>query len=179
METMQKTKITVETTVNAPVDKVWRFWTDPKEIIHWSFATTEWHTPYAENDVRTGGKFFSRMEAWDGSAGFDFGGQYTKVEPLRNIEYTLGDGRKVSISFEPKADKTIVKETFEAEHENSPELQQAGWQAILDNFKKHVEKSDRFEKLHYEILINAPAKKVYETLTGKKTWPEWRIYYMK
>lgn len=134
------TTLTVEANINAPIEKVWKTWTEPEHIMQWSNASDDWHTPKAENDLRAGGKFMSRMEAKDGSFGFDFGGIYTHVKPHELIAYTLGDGRKVTIGFTSEGNTTHIKEEFEAEGENPLEMQQAGWQAILDNFKKHVEK---------------------------------------
>lgn len=139
METASKTAITVEATVIAPVEKVWEFWTNPTHITKWCAASDDWHTPRAENDLRTGGSFSSRMEAKDGSFGFDFGGIYDAVETNKLIAYTLGDGRKVSIVFAAGGSDTKVTETFDAESENAVEMQRAGWQAILDNFKKYTE----------------------------------------
>jgi uncharacterized protein YndB with AHSA1/START domain len=139
METLSRTKITVENTVNAPVEKVWQLWSDPKHITKWANASDDWHTTRAENDLRTGGIFLSRMEAKDGSFGFDFGGTYDKVKNFELIEYTLGDGRKVKITFSTAEGGTKVVETFEAESTNPVEMQRSGWQAIMDNFKKYVE----------------------------------------
>jgi uncharacterized protein YndB with AHSA1/START domain len=139
MTTIEKPVITVETRIKAPVKKVWNLWTDPKHIINWNNASEEWHTPRAENDLRTGGKFMSRMEAIDGSMGFDFTGEYGKIEPMKRIEYTIADGRKVQILFVSEGDITKITESFEAEQLNPPELQKKGWQAILDNFKKYAE----------------------------------------
>lgn len=139
--TKEATKITVETTVNAPVEKVWKFWNSPEHITKWCTATEEWHTPRAENDLRVGGKFSSRMEAKDGSMGFDFAGVYDVVKTNERIEYTMGDGRKVIITFTKDGDKTKVVETFDAENQNPVEMQRGGWQAILDNFKKYAEKN--------------------------------------
>ena len=132
-------KITVETTIQAPVEKVWKYWTQPEHIINWSFASDDWHTPAAENDLREGGKFSSTMAAKDGSMSFDFGGVYTKVDEHKVIEYTLDDGRTVAITFSAEGGVTKIVETFEAETENAVEFQQAGWQAILNNFKKYTE----------------------------------------
>lgn len=132
--------ITVEATVNAPVGKVWKCWTTPEDIMTWNSASPDWHTPRAENDLREGGTFSSRMEARDGSMGFDFGGTYTKVVPNKTIAYTMGDGRKVSVNFEENNGKTVVTETFDPESENPPEMQKRGWQSILDGFKAYVEK---------------------------------------
>lgn len=133
------TKITVKNTIQAPVEKVWKYWTQPEHIMNWSFASDDWHTPAAENDLREGGKFSSTMAAKDGSMSFDFGGVYTKIEEHKVIEYTLGDGRTVSIIFSEEGNATNIVETFDAETQNSVEMQQFGWQAILDNFKKYTE----------------------------------------
>lgn len=132
-------KITVETIVEAPVQKAWDCWSEPACIMQWNAASDDWHTPKATNDLRTGGSFTARMEAKDGSAGFDFGGTYTKVSPLENIAYSMEDGRTVSVTFADLMGRTLVSETFDAETENPAEMQRQGWQAILDNFKKHVE----------------------------------------
>jgi uncharacterized protein YndB with AHSA1/START domain len=139
MTTGNNVKITVKTTVHAPVEKVWEYWTEPEHITKWNNASDDWHTPIAENDLTVGGKFHTRMEAKDGSFGFDFGGIYDEVKLNEIISYTLGDGRNVTITFKGQGDETEVIETFDAETTNSIEMQQAGWQAILDNFKKYVE----------------------------------------
>jgi len=139
METANKTKITVQNIVKAPVEKVWKYWTEPGHITKWNNASDDWHTPRAENDLRVGGKFSARMEAKDGSFGFDFWGVYDKIKTNELIEYTLGDDRKVGIHFTANGDETKLVETFEAESENPIEMQQGGWQAILDNFKKYTE----------------------------------------
>jgi uncharacterized protein YndB with AHSA1/START domain len=131
--------ITVQALINVPVQKVWEYWTNPKHIIHWNNASPDWHTPRAENDLRAGGKFLSRMEARDGSMGFDFEGKYSKVVPQKLIEYILEDDRKIQVFFDSQGDKTSVTEIFDAENENPVEMQETGWQAILDNFKKYVE----------------------------------------
>lgn len=139
METANTTRITVQTTVNAPAEKVWNFFTTPEHITQWNSASPDWHSPHAENDLRAGGKFSFRMEAKDGSFGFDFGGVYDDVQLNERIEYTLEDSRKVTVEFKSNGSTTELVETFEAEDANSIELQQMGWQAILDNFKRHVE----------------------------------------
>jgi len=139
METSKK--IIVETTVQAPVEKVWEYWTEPTHITKWNTASEEWHTPFAENDLQVGGKFLSRMEAKDGSFGFDFGGVYDDVRLNEGIAYTLEDGRKVTINFIRQGNETKVIETFDAESTNPIEMQEAGWQAILDNFKKYINNS--------------------------------------
>lgn len=136
---MESGKITVETTVNAPVEKVWTYWTAPEHIIKWNSASDEWHTPVAENDLRAGGKFHSRMEAKDGSFGFDFDGIYDEVRLNEFISYTLGDGRRVEITFINQGNETKVIEAFDPETENPVELQKGGWQAIMDSFRKYTE----------------------------------------
>ena len=141
METTEKTMITVSNTVNAPVEKVWQYWTGPEHIIKWNNASNDWHTPMAENDLRVGGKFLSRMEAKDGTMGFDFWGIYDEVITNELIAYTMGDGRKASVVFEATGKETKINTTFEAETENSIELQRDGWQAILDNSKKYTEEN--------------------------------------
>ncbi len=133
------TKITVETIVNAPVEKVWKYFTEPEHIEKWNNASDDWHTPHAENDLKVGGKFTSRMEAKDGSFGFDFGGVYDEIKENELIAYTLGDGRKVEIKFSVEGSSTKVVEIFEAEGTNPIEMQKGGWQAILNSFKKHTE----------------------------------------
>jgi uncharacterized protein YndB with AHSA1/START domain len=138
METLVK-PITVEAVVNASVEKVWTVWNVPEHITQWCQASDDWHAPYAENDLRVNGTFKTTMAAKDGSFSFDFGGVYTKVEPYKTIEYTMGDGRKVKISFTNLGSSTKISETFEAENENPEEMQRGGWQAILNNFKKHAE----------------------------------------
>ena len=139
METLNKTLITVENTINAPIEKVWEYWTKPEHITKWNNASVDWHTLRAENDLRVGGSFVARMEARDGGMGFDFGGVYDDVRNNEYIEYTIGDGRKVKVIFSGNGNTTKVTESFEAEDTNSIEMQKRGWQAILDNFKKYTE----------------------------------------
>jgi uncharacterized protein YndB with AHSA1/START domain len=139
METANKISITVENTVNAPIAKVWELWSAPQHITKWAAASDDWHTTFAENDLRVGGKFQSRMEAKDGSFGFDFWGIYDEVKVNERIDYTLGDGRKVTILFSKNGKGTKIIQTFEAEGTNPIEMQRGGWQAILDNFKKYTE----------------------------------------
>ena len=139
METNKKAMITVTADIAAPVSKVWEYWSAPNHITKWSNASDDWHTPRAENDLRQGGSFLSRMEAKDGSMGFDFGGVYDEVKKHQLITYTMGDGRKVSITFSEDGNTTHIVESFEPESENPEEMQRTGWQAILDNFKKYVE----------------------------------------
>ena len=139
MATHEKVFITVENIIQAPVTKIWEYWTKPEHIVKWNNASDDWHTPWAENDLRAGGRFVSRMEAKDGSFGFDFGGVYDAVTENEYIENTLDDGRKVKIFFTAQGNYTRVEESFEPENINSLELQKGGWQAILDNFKKYTE----------------------------------------
>lgn len=134
-------RIRIETTVNAPIDRVWAAWNDPRAIEQWNAASPDWHTPRASVDLRVGGAFCSRMEARDGSMGFDFGGTYTRIEPPRLIEYTIGDGRRVRVEFIAAGAAVTVRESFDAEHTHTAEQQRQGWQAILDNFARHVENS--------------------------------------
>ena len=132
-------KITVETLVKAPVERVWNAYNNPDEIKQWNSAQDDWHTTQSTVDLRAGGRFSSRMEAKDGSAGFDFEGTYTRVEPRKAIEYRMSDGREVQVEFDERGDNTVVRTTFDAESENPPEMQRQGWQAISDNFGRHVE----------------------------------------
>jgi uncharacterized protein YndB with AHSA1/START domain len=139
METGDKSRVMVETTIQTPVERVWKYWTEPEHIIKWNNASDDWHTPIAENDLRVGGKFLSRMEAKDGSFGFDFTGVYEAVRINEGISYILEDGRKVNITFISQGNETKIIEAFDPETENSIELQKEGWQAILDNFKRYAE----------------------------------------
>ena len=133
--------ITITTFVDAPREKVWEFWTTPEHIMEWNHASDDWHCPASTNDLRVGGTFSATMAANDGSASFDFSGTYTDVIEPELIEYMLGDERKVSVVFEEENEGTLVTETFDPEGENSPEMQKAGWQSILDNFRDYVEAS--------------------------------------
>lgn len=132
-------KITVETTIAAPLAEVWRAYTTPEDIMQWNAASDDWHTTSATVDLRVGGAFCSRMEAKDGSTGFDFEGVYTKITPLELIEYQFGD-RMAEITFKKKPEGVEVRVTFDPENEFPVEYQQAGWQSILDNFKRYVER---------------------------------------
>lgn len=131
--------INAETTVSAPVEKVWETFTNSEHVTKWNHASDDWHSPSATNDLRVGGKFNYRMEAKDGSEGFDFTGTYNEIVLNKKIAYTMDDGRKVEVLFEELGSTTRVSTNFEAEEENSDEVQKAGWQAILDNFKKYTE----------------------------------------
>lgn len=133
--------ITVKSTIKAPIAKVWEIWKTPKHIEKWNSPSPEWHTPYAENDLQTGGKFKSTMAARDGSMSFDFEGEYTLVKENETIEYVIGDGRKVEIVFKETPNGVEIIESFDPETENPEEMQRGGWQAILDSFKDYVENS--------------------------------------
>ncbi len=134
-----KTKITVEAKIDALVEKVWDYYTKPEHIVKWNFASEDWHCPSASNDMRVGGKYTVRMEAKNGSFGFDFEAIYDEIAFGEKITYTMTDGRQATVTFKNLNDKTEVTVTFEAETENPIELQRDGWQAILNNFKKYVE----------------------------------------
>lgn len=141
MATSNLARVTVQAVIQAPVEQVWRFWTEPVHITKWNQASEDWHAPRAENDLRVGGRFVTRMEAKDGSAGFDFSGVYDVVKRHEEIAYTLDDGRKVNILFTDLGNATKVVETFDAEQDHPVEFQQAGWQAIMNHFKKYAEAS--------------------------------------
>ena len=130
-------RISVQITVNAPLDKVWDAYTNPDHIVHWNFASEDWYCPHSEVDLRVGGSFSSRMEAKDGSMGFDFAGVYTEIEPMKHLQYQFGD-RFADVDFHEASGGVKVVVTFDPETENSLELQENGWQAILNNFAKHV-----------------------------------------
>ncbi|WP_339713671.1 SRPBCC family protein [uncultured Kriegella sp.] len=132
-------QVTIKASIIAPIHKVWDYWTGPSHIVKWNTASEDWHTITADNDLRVGGKFTSRMEAKDGSFGFDFEGTYDEVVPHKRIAYTLGDNRKVVVTFSEKEGITEVVEAFEPETENPVAMQRSGWQAILDNFKAYTE----------------------------------------
>ena len=139
MNVQNKISVTVEVTVNAPIDKVWKYWNEPEHIKQWYQASEDWHAPYAENDFRVGGKFKVTMAAKDDSFSFDFEGNYLHIKPHSIIKYSLGDGRQVKIVFTGEGEKTTITETFDAEDQNPVDMQRGGWQAILDNFKKYAE----------------------------------------
>jgi uncharacterized protein YndB with AHSA1/START domain len=140
-ELAENFRITIKAEVEKPVAEVWERWTSPVHIVEWTFASDDWHAPRAENELKVGGKFMTRMEAKDGSFGFDFWGVYDRVELNREITYSMGDGRKAAVRFESIGNHTSVIESFEAEGTNSLDLQRDGWQAILNNFKKYCEGS--------------------------------------
>ena len=131
--------ITVQSNIQAPVQKVWEYFTNPQHVINWNFAMPEWHCPSATNQLEVGGEFHYTMSARDNSMSFDFWGTYQKIEKEKNIEILLGDGRSMLVTFEMTDISTIITEKFEPEKENPVELQEAGWQIILDNFKRYIE----------------------------------------
>lgn len=137
--TTSKQKITIEATINQSIEKVWKAWTTPADIMIWNTASEDWHTTKAENDLRVGGKFLSRMEAKDGSFGFDFIGTYAAVKNNELIAYTMEDGRECITNFSQQGNTTHIVTTFDAEDTNPIEMQKGGWQAILNNFKKYAE----------------------------------------
>ncbi|MEJ1237030.1 SRPBCC family protein [Chryseolinea sp. T2] len=139
MKTADTQSITVETLVNAPVEKAWKYFSEPEHITKWAFASDDWHAPYADNDLRKDGKFKTTMAAKDGSFSFDFEGVYTNVVPKKTFEYAMADGRKVKVDFAADGSKTRVTETFDPESQNPIDMQRAGWQAILENYRRHVE----------------------------------------
>jgi uncharacterized protein YndB with AHSA1/START domain len=131
--------VIVEAAVKAPIEKVWNYYNNPDHITKWNFAVDDWQCPWAKSDLRVGGQFSSRMEAKDGSFGFEFGGEYTQVVPNKTIAYKMGDGRKATVEFRTVGSETWVVVTFDAENQNPIEMQKGGWQAILNNFKKYTE----------------------------------------
>lgn len=136
---MSATRITVSATINAPLEKVWERYTAPDHITKWNFASADWQCPWAKNDLKVGGKYAARMEAKDGSFGFEFEAIYDVVKVNEELSYTMPDGRKATNLFKANGAQTLVETTFDAESENSVEMQKGGWQAILDNFKKYAE----------------------------------------
>lgn len=170
-------KITVEASINAPIEKIWNYYTQPEHITKWNFASDDWHCLSAENDLRVGGKLNARMEAKDGSNGFDFEAIYTEIIPYKKIAYKMLDDRNAEIGFNVSENQTEVIITFEAENVYPVELQKAGWQAILNNFKEYVElNSANPSKLKFSIEINSPANLVYDKMLGitdKKTYQQW------
>ena len=136
---MAAQQITVATTVPLAPERAWELYTDPRSVTEWNFAVDEWHCPSASIDLRVGGTHTARMEARDGSFGFDFGGTYTEVDAPRSLALVLGDGRKSRTTFEPSEAGTLVQTTFDAEAQNPVEMQRDGWQAILNNYRKHGE----------------------------------------
>ncbi len=136
---MQHEKITIGTTIGRPIEVVWTYYNQPKHIVNWNFASEDWHCPKAEIDLKVNGKMKSRMEAKDGSFGFDFEATYNAISEFKKIVYTIEDGRTVNIDFKDENGKTKITVVFEAENMNPIDMQRDGWQAILNNFKAYVE----------------------------------------
>jgi uncharacterized protein YndB with AHSA1/START domain len=173
----KKTAITITAQVHAPIQKAWKAYTNPVAITLWNFASDDWYCPTAENDLRVGGKLKSRMEAKDGSFGFDFEAIYDEVIDQKKIAYSLGDGRKVSVTFEEQGENTIVTTVFDPEETNPIEMQRDGWQAILNNYKAYAERTVKMETLYFEIEIKAPVNKVTEIMLGKDTYNKWTFEF--
>lgn len=170
-------QITISASIKAPINQVWAIYNDPYHVTQWNFASPDWCCPSSEIDLKPGGKFSSRMEAKDGSMGFDFWGLYTDIKINEFLAYEMGDGRKASLKFKDNGNETLVTTVFEAEETNPIDMQQMGWQAILNNFKSHVE-SLQPEILHFEILINAAPSRVFKTMLDNKSYKEWtHVFY--
>lgn len=168
-----KLKIQIEAEIHVPIELVWDSFTNPRRVTHWNHASPDWHTPWAKSDFKVGGKFIYRMESRDGSIGFDFSGVFTLIKQNEHIEYMLDDGRLVKVIFAAGSTSTKITEIFEAESENTPELQQQGWQAILDNFKAYTENAGTLHTLHFDIAIEANVSKVYTTMIQNPGYSEW------
>ena len=136
---MKGDKIIIQAIVSADIEKVWGYYTLPEHITKWNFASQDWQCPYASNDMRVGGKYLARMEAKDGSFGFDFEAVYDQIIVAESFSYTMPDGREVQVTFDDAGGKTEVSVSFDAETENPVEMQRAGWLTILNNFKKYTE----------------------------------------
>lgn len=172
METNQS-PITVKTEVYVTPEKAWEIWTTPAHITQWNHASDDWHTPHAEMNLTTGGKLLWRMEAKDGSMGFDFLATIKEIIPQQKLAYTLGDGREVEVLFEDLDFGTKITETFDPENLNPRELQQGGWQAILDNFKKYAEQETGLVTLNFSVEISAPVEKVFSTMLEEEGYKQW------
>lgn len=177
MEENKKNRIEIETLVEAPVSLVWETWTQPRHVIRWNAASPDWCTTSAENDLRVGGTFQSRMEARDGSMGFDFTGRYIQIIPETLIEYILEDGRNVRIEFEDREGTTHIKESFEPEQINAEDLQRAGWQSILDSFKRYAQKIKGSDLLLFECDIHADHTKVFRALHDPELFRKWTVSF--
>lgn len=165
--------IVISVSIKAPLKTVWNCYTHPIHIIHWNNASEDWHTTFAEANMRQGGKFMSRMEAKDGSFGFDFSGTYTTVKPHTKLAYVLDDKREVEILFEETTKNVLVTVSFEAETTNPVDLQKAGWQAILTNFKAYVEHPSTRYMVHFDVKIEATPEVVFAKMMDKKTYTKW------
>lgn len=168
-----KTIITIETRINAPLQKVWDRYTTPFHVLHWNNASSDWLTTHATNHLEENGRFSYRMEARDGSFGFDFSGSYREIKQHQKISYALDDQRTAEVLFDANDEQTLVKVVFEAENENSIELQQQGWQAILNNFKSYVENPNGMIALQFKVKISAPTKKVFDQMLNPEGYAAW------
>lgn len=173
METTLYKEISIETHVNVPIHRCWQLWTRPIHIMRWNHASEDWTTTWVENDVMLGGRFLWRMEARDGSEGFDFSGVYDEIRPQELITARLDDGRNIRITFRSEGDSVHITEVFEPEVQNPEEMQREGWQAILDNFRKFAEAYRDFEVLHYEITISRDPETVYRKMIFNPGYSEW------
>jgi uncharacterized protein YndB with AHSA1/START domain len=170
---MNPQKILIQTTVKASIPKIWQLFTEAQHIEKWYFATDSWQTTNANNDLKVGGSFKWRMEAKDGSMGFDFEGTYLEIEPLKNIVYELGDGRRVKITFKEEGDHVRIEQAFDAEHTYSIAQQEAGWKAILINFKHYAEKRGEIVRLHFECQIAATPDQVEHNMLSDAGYRKW------
>ncbi|NMM47353.1 SRPBCC family protein [Marinigracilibium pacificum] len=169
----ETTKIKVSTKINSPINIVWNVFTDANHITQWNFASEDWFCPIATNPLEVNKEFSWRMEAIDGSMGFDFNGTYQNIDVNKLIEYKIEDGRKVSISFLSDGETTEIIEVFEPESTNPLELQQQGWQAILNNLKRYAESQNNLKRQFYDIEINSNPETVYKALLNKETYGKW------
>ncbi|MEQ9363939.1 MAG: SRPBCC domain-containing protein, partial [Leptospirales bacterium] len=174
---MEKTKIKIEATIAADRGKTWEHWTAPEHITNWNFASDDWRCPRATNDLRVGGKYFARMEAKDGSFGFDFEATYDEVAEPSQLAFTMPDGRRAITQFEDLDGKTKVTTVFDAESENPVELQKDGWQAILNNFKKYVEIENSQGFVHETISIRRAFEAPVERVFAAWARPEVRVIW--
>ena len=169
--------ITISATVSCAPQLAWNFFTTADHIRFWNFASPEWHCPAATNDVSPGGRFDYRMEAKDGSMGFNFTGTFNEVEPPSKLSYTMDDGRNASVSFEPEGAGTRVSITFDPEQTNSRELQQTGWQAILDNYKEYAEQFGKLRTLNFSVDIKASVDKVFHSMLSHGPYEQWTAVF--
>ncbi len=175
---METTNITVQVSIAADQKKVWEYYTNPQHITHWNFASDDWQCPQASNDLRVGGKYFARMEAKDGSFGFDFEAIYDEIVIGEKIKYTMSDGRQAIVNFKSNGTQSDVTVTFDAETENPIDLQRNGWQAILNNFKKYCESQVNLQTkiLSFNIVVHSSAEIAYNSMLGIKdisTYQHW------
>ena len=175
---MDNSKITIQVTINTDQKKAWEYYTNPQHITHWNFASDDWQCPHASNDLKVGGKYIARMEAKDGSFGFDFEATYDEIVMGEKIKYTMSDGRQAIVNFKGDGTHSDVTVTFDAESENSIDLQRSGWQAILNNFKKYCESQANLKTkiLSFNIVVHSSAEDAYDSMLGIKdinTYQHW------